>query len=102
MANEDMWRQVVNNLRAGDLPDDGITSPELEAVPPPREKLNEGKQKLFIQKLVTEVYVYSDVDKKVYGQQTFQETYVLGEMTADKFLRLIEKERRKKAKDEES
>lgn len=99
MANEDeWWRSVVNNLRSEDLPEDGTDSPEMESVPKLPQGTTSAQQKLFVQKMITEVYVYTDLAGNAFGQQSFQTSFPLGEMTAKKLTNMLERERRKKNK----
>lgn len=96
--SEDMWRTLVNNLKTPELPSAGLPAPALEYIPEPKDS-NRLEQKVFVQKVVTEVFVYTDLDSKTFGQSSLQTTYILGEMTIKKLLTTIEREKRKKSKE---
>jgi hypothetical protein len=94
MADSEIWRQWINNLRAGDLPLEGTEAPEFESIS--EETKTEETQQVFVQKLVTETYVYTDIEKHVFGSRTFQTAHLLGEMTIKSLSEMLEKERKKK------
>jgi|ERR1035437_752426 hypothetical protein len=89
------WKAIINNLKVDDLPEDGLTAPYMEEINI-EEKVKTSK--IFVQKLVIEVYIYTDVDNFVQGQTTFQTTTLLGEMTAAKLSALIKREKAKRNK----
>lgn len=96
MPNDDIWRAWINNLPGGDLPDDGIVSPDLERTPKIKAKgIKSPKDKLFVQEIVTTMIVYTDMQGRAFGQQGFQQMFILGEMTGDKLLKLLESKARK-------
>lgn len=79
--------------------DTGIDAPAMESIPP--EKLITLKGRYFVQKMVTEIYLYTDMEGKMFGQQTFQDLTLLGEMPSEKLIKLIERQRRKHQPKEE-
>jgi hypothetical protein len=97
MVDDNMWREWINNLQAEDLPEDGVVSSDIEHVSKKKIKgIKEPEQVLFLQKVVTEVYVFTDMENKSFGQHTFQDLFILGEMSASKVLRILEREKRKR------
>lgn len=92
MADDKIWRNLVNSVKV-DLPEDGDTAPKIESI-----QAKEPKKKFFVQKIITTVYVYTDDAEKMFGQEAFQETWLLGEMTAEKMVKLLEREKRKRQK----
>lgn len=89
------WKSIINNLKVDDLIDGGQIAPPMEEIEL-EEKVKTSK--IFVQKLVTEIYIYTDVDNYVQGQTTFQSSTILGEMTAEKLSNLIRREKAKRDK----
>jgi hypothetical protein len=91
MPNEDtIWRNLVNSLP--DTPNDGISAPDIENF-----KKKSGR-KFYVQKILTEIYVYTDLEDQVFSEASFQDLSILGEMSEAKLKRLLSAaaQRRKK------
>lgn len=97
MGDDKVWRDFLSSLKDGDL-EGKIGAPEMESVPKLPKGTEEPQQTVYVQKMITEVYIYTDIAGNAFGQQTFQTSYQLGEMSAQKLMNMIEKERRKKGK----
>jgi hypothetical protein len=88
------WKDVINGIEAEDLPENGKPAPVLENI-----KGLVRLKNLTVQKLVTEVYIYTDMDNEVQGEVTFQSATLFGKMTVKEFNELIKEARRNRAKD---
>ena len=98
MGDDKFWRDFVNGMKVDDLPTGGPTSSDIETIPKLPKGAKEPQQMVYVQKMVTEVYVFTDLEGNAFGQQAFQTAYQLGEMSAKKLMNVLEKERRKKEK----
>jgi hypothetical protein len=87
MANDEIWRKLVETL---DVPDEGTEAPQLEKIVPKKPV----GRKFFVQKIVTEVYVYTDLQNHVFAESTHQDLFILGEMTEQKLNRLLSKRKK--------
>lgn len=87
--DDNIWRALVNSLPA--LPDEGESPPELEN---PKKKTV--GRKFRVQKIVTEIYVYTDMQEQAYSEACFQDLYLLGEMTEAKLKKLLAAEARRR------
>lgn len=86
MAKDDkIWRALVNSLPELN---EGESAPDIEAIP----KKRVGPNKFFVTKIITEVYVYTDVRKHQFSEATFQNLVILGEMSEAKLKKLLEAE----------
>jgi hypothetical protein len=67
--------------------------------PAPKEIDPKKNERVFVQKIVTEVYIFTDTDAKTYGSGTVQDIVVLGEMDKEAALKIIadRKGRRRKS-----
>jgi hypothetical protein len=83
-------RNIVNKVEA--LPEDGVSAPDLETFP--IQKLDLPVYQ--VQKIMTEVYVYTDMKGMQYGSKTFQDIMILGEMTKDQIDVIVEAKKRKR------
>lgn len=98
MPDDDIWRTVVNSFTDGPL--EGSDPPAMESIP--KKPLKDGESPVTLQKIITEVYVYTsaNTDELWFGAQTFQDVQVLGQMRLSEALKIIEgaknKRRRKK------
>ena len=98
---DDMWRTLVNSYEGLD---GKIGPPSIEAITPvvdsnafaPDGDDDEGM--LFVQKIVTEVYIYTDSKQQVFGEHTFQDMVILGNMSKDKLTKLLNRQKRKHEK----
>lgn len=86
MTNEPL---DLNKLLQGidiDLPEDGRQ--------PPQEYQKEEEESpdatVFLQKIITEIWIYTDVEGKTYGTSSNQDIHILGEMPHSEALKLIQ------------
>jgi hypothetical protein len=78
---DDIWKSVINNLPGDDLPENGLSAPDMEKTSrPPRKRIRDGNTKVFVQRLKTIVYIYTDREGKQYGEQSYQNLSTLGEV----------------------
>ena len=94
--NDEMWRHAMDG--PPDLPDDGSGPPELEAIP--TEYIRDGETPVMLQKIVTEVYVYTSLnqDDMWFGTKSFQDIHVLGEMRLADAMTISERRGKRKRK----
>lgn len=79
----EVWKKFINTLNE-DVPEDGEGPPEIESI------MKKSKAKKFtVQKIVTEIYVYTDTENQQFAEATFQDLYLLGEMTESKLNKLL-------------
>jgi hypothetical protein len=90
---EDVWRTIINSLDAPDLPE---VSEKPENVKVDKDSKSDKDKTFFVQKITTEIYVYTDFESQQYGEISFQDVVILGEMPGDKMLRLFRRKRRQK------
>lgn len=85
-------RNLVNNL--DELSSDGISAPSIEMFP-----VQENPPDLFqVQKIITEIYVFTDTNNMKYGSKTFQDVVLMGEMTKEQVDTIIKNKERRKRK----
>lgn len=91
MNSEEFWRKTINSMKDDPL-NEGIGPPEVETIPPvvkaPRRKRSEGSRQVTVQKIVTTVYVFTDLEGKAYTSTTSQNLYILGKMSLEEGLKL--------------
>lgn len=93
MSDDDAIRQMINAIDV-EMPNGGDEPSALETIG--KEKTvtkRRASRKLFVQKIVTEVYIGTDTDAKAVTEVVDQQLYILGNMSESKFKRLIEAER---------
>jgi len=74
------------------MPEVGIDAPDIEMFP-----VQEEPPKVFqVQKIISEVYIYTDLNNMQYGSKTFQDVVLMGEMTKDQIDNIIETKKRRK------
>lgn len=78
--DSDLWKNLINNIE-GDIPTTGEGPPELEKIDPPPKRVRDGNTKVFVQRIKTIVYIYTDKRGKQYGEQSYQNLSTMGEMT---------------------
>lgn len=102
MEDDDALRQMINSIDV-EMPTEGSN-------PPPLESFKEGAtgktvvrkkpiRKFYVQKLITEIYVLTDMEGKGVSEVVNQELYLLGNMSENKVRRLIAADRAKHAED---
>lgn len=87
------WKTVINNLDVPDL-DGNKSQPEMETIKK-SESTVDLERKVVAQRIVTEVYVYTDLGTQHFLPQVLQQVTTLGEMTKREFVELIADRRRK-------
>lgn len=96
--NDELWRNIVNSIP--DTPMEGANAPAMENIP--KEPLKDGESPVTLQKIITEVYVYTstDIEDLWFGSQTLQDVQVLGQMRLSEALKTINtaKNRRRRKK----
>ncbi len=100
MPDDDMWRKLINSYTT-DLPEDGTGPSTLETITPFAVDSDDDEDMgddLFVQKVVTEMYIYTDSQNHVFGEHTFQDMVILGNMSKDKLTRLLNRQKRKREK----
>lgn len=87
---EETWRTQINALKAPAIN---------EAIPPPEmEKISKTKPGNWVlQRIYTEVWVYTNPEEQIYGSEAFQAVEVGPEVSTEKLLKLLDKRRRKSA-----
>jgi len=94
------WRHFLNDEYKGpELPLDGSGAPDLEITK--RGAIKDGESPVVLQKIITEMYVYTSNDIKDlwYGADTIQNVHILGTMRlsdAKKIIDTAKKKRRRK------
>lgn len=89
---DSIWRALVNSLPELE---EGDSPPEMEKIVPKKP----AGRKFFVQKIITEIYVYTDLDKKAFSEATFQDLIIIGEMTEAKLNKLLRAQQRKRNKE---
>jgi hypothetical protein len=79
-------RNLVNRLQGLE---EGVSAPDIEMFPKDSGKTYK------VQKILTEIYVFTDIDNMKYGSKTFQDVIIMGDMTQEEVNTLIAKKRRK-------
>lgn len=89
---EEFWRKTINDLSAS-LPSDGNTAPDIENIAPTIKKVsNDGKRKVLVHKVITQIYVFTDMTGKVYTANTSQKMQIIGEMTLARALKMAQED----------
>lgn len=102
ISQDDGWREIINSLDAPDLEESTNPKPEEISDTPKNVNSKDKDQKFMVHKINTEIYVYTDLQNEQYGEMSFQDVTVLGEMSAEKMLRLFKKKRKQQERDSES
>lgn len=95
MASESNWDKLLKGIDF-DL-SDGQGPPDLEKLKSLENQKMSGK-KVFVQKIITEVWVYTDIEGKTFSHQGIQDIAIAGEMLYEDVIKLIEERRNKKNK----
>lgn len=91
---ESDWRNIINGIDI-DLPS-GSDAPQIEKTGSKEASRMQGR-KVFVQKIITEVWLYTDIDGKAFGHQGVQDIVIVGEMPYDEAIKMIgEKKNRKR------
>lgn len=84
---ENMLKGIDFNLPDGEKP------PSMEEISKPSKKL---PSRVFVQKVITEVWVYTDLEGKTFGHQGVQDVVILGDMDFNEVLKMIEQRKNKR------
>lgn len=93
---KDPLEKLLRGIDLSLIPSNGTGSTAEEAIPEEIEIVEEPK--VFLQKLVTEVWIYTDLDKKTVGSASIQDIVILGEMDQSAAMKLIQDRRNRKKK----
>ena len=94
------WKKIINSLDVEDLTE-GTTAPPEELSTHKSEQIDEeDDRKVIVQKIITEAYIYSDLNKNTFLPQAIQQFTPMGEMTRAQFFELV-RNRRKELKSKE-
>ena len=92
-GSKEQWEKYLENIEFT-LPSDGISAPEQEkekSEPDPTSQ-----KKVFLQKIISEIWIYTDLEGKAFAQKGIQDIYVLGEMTIEEAMKIIGDQQNKK------
>jgi hypothetical protein len=96
--NEQSWRDLINSIP--NMPTEGENAPKMENIS--KEPIKDGESPVTLQKIVTEIYVYTstNIEDLWFGSQTLQDVQVLGQMRLSEALGTIQsaKARRRRRK----
>jgi len=84
MADDTIWRRYVNSLP--ELDEDGDDAPQMEKM---AKKKKTARRKFFVQKIITEVIVYTDIEGQGFAEATNQKLVLLGEMSQGQLNKLL-------------
>lgn len=96
------WQKLINSY-SNDVDKYGKGPPDIEMVKEFAEE-EESDEEIpddgifFVQKVITEVYIYTNRQGQTFGDHTFQDMVILGEMKKDKLEKLLERQREKRNK----
>lgn len=79
-TKDDLWRNLVNSM-SQDLPESGASPPLIEKISQPPHKIKDGSQKVYVQRLKTIIYIYTDRQGHAYGEQSYQNMMTIGEVS---------------------
>lgn len=88
--SEEFWRKAINEMSTT-LPDDGNDPPEIESIQPEKKK-TDGNTKVIVHKIITHIYVFTDIKGKAYTSTTSQKMQVLGSMPLSKALKIAQED----------
>ena len=87
--DDNIWRNIINTVK--EFPDTGKDAPEIESIPKKRVP-----KKFFVQKIVTEIMVWTDIEGHAFNEVVFQDLTIIGNITDVKLKRLLSAEHRKR------
>lgn len=89
--NQDPWAF----LDKVEMPNEGVDPPSMEKI---KEPVQDGESPVLLQKIVTEVYVYThlDGDGSWYGSKSFQDVQIIGQMRLADAAAIINAQRKKR------
>jgi len=82
----------------------GIDFSALDAAPKEPALVEQGikiEDKVFVQKLTTETWIFTDLSNNTFGQSVIQDVTIIGEMTKEAYAKMVQqrKTRRRKKSD---
>jgi hypothetical protein len=91
---DEMWRNLINNIP--NFPEEGVGPPAMENIG--QEKVHDGETPVVLQKIVTEIWVYTsnDHDNLFYGATSFQDVQIIGNMRLSEAKKHIDAARKKR------
>lgn len=91
---EEMWRNLINGLP--ELPTDGEDAPAMENIK--ETPVRDGESPVTLQKIVTEIYVYTSLNDTdlYYGTKSFQDVQLLGNMRLSEAMKIINAPRKRR------
>ena len=95
--DDKMWRRLINSY-ANDVDTTGRGPSELEMITTALMPEPEDEDVFFVQKIITEVYIFTNRKGQSFGDHTFQDMVILGDMTKDKLSTLLERQKAKREK----
>lgn len=101
MPNEppNLWELYLKDFNFDDLKNEKIGPPEIEFERPTTKEVAKLKgKKVFVQKLITEIWIYTDLDGKTFAHKGTQDIVVAGEMDYEEALKLIGGPKTKRSK----
>jgi hypothetical protein len=93
---DEIWRKIINGLEIPDLEGNSSPPKEESILVTPKKK----GQHFFVQKVTSEVYIYTDLEGEQFGETTFQDVTILGDMPSESLLKMLR--RRQKQQDGKS
>jgi hypothetical protein len=87
---EEFWRKEINKM-ATTLPDDGDKPPEIESIKEKKQN-KDGSRKVLVHKVITHIYVFTDIEGKVYTSNTSQKMQILGTMSLQRALKMAQED----------
>lgn len=92
----DLWGPFLEGIPSDILPD-GTGPPAMEFEGPTTKEAEKLKgKKVFVQKLITEIWMYTDIEGKTFSHKGTQDIIIAGEMDYEEALKLIEGTNQKK------
>lgn len=88
---EDFWRKQIDKLSSS-LPEDGKPSPEIESIKK-KPITNDGARRGVLQRVVTTVFVFTDLQGKMYTGDVSQQTQIFGNMTLAKAIKIMQQDK---------
>jgi hypothetical protein len=106
MANEPQnlqeWERLLSGLNFDGLASEKIGPTEMEFDrPTSKEAATLKGKKVFVQKLVSEIWIYTDINGKSFGHKGSQDIIVVGEIDYEEALKLMGKAKARKPRNSE-
>jgi hypothetical protein len=93
MDANDFWRNTIDGIDDQlSLPSDGQGPPDIEKIVPKKKGGLNKNRKVMVQRIVTQVYLFTDTKGKSFSSKSSQNLQILGEMTLEQALKLANEE----------